>query len=66
MSIHSYSQALRGGLSVHHCLPLLQVRFRVANFPHLVAHLEHAPVFHSILHDSKALEVNQGETVALR
>jgi hypothetical protein len=45
-----------------------KVRFREATFPHLVAHLELVPVFHTItiLHDSKALEVSQGERVALR
>ena len=45
-----------------------KVRFREATFPHLVAHLELVPVFHTItiLHDSKALKVSQGERVALR
>ena len=44
----------------------IKVRFRKATFPHLVAHLERVPVFHTILHNSKALDVSQGKRVALR
>ena len=44
----------------------IKVRFRKATFPHLVAHLERVPVFHTILQGSKALQVSQGEKVALR